>query len=184
MDILLAIIQLLFTSLNENLDRLEQLRQRRDLDDPVIIPPMEPVVDIVEEPAVTPEREIEIVETKTPVIDSAMDSTEKSRETPGLTSTETATGTDLNINLYSEPLCGTGLYKVPALVKDILLTISVLINLYHLAVYIKKAIALRRRRQQAAQNHPINRPILGQVGKFLDSFSKYHLLPIANLIKY
>ena len=165
MGILLAILQLMFTNLNDNMDRLEKLRQRRDLDDPVIIPPI--VYD--EEPAVTPAQDVEIVDTKTPILETIPDLIrEAARETPGLTST---TSNDLNINLYSEPWCGTGLYKVPGLFKDIILTFSILINCYQLAVYIKKAVALRRRRRQAAQNHPINRPILGQLGKFVNSIS-------------
>jgi len=169
MNILLAIIQLLFNNLNENLDRLEQLRKRRDLDDPVIIPPI--VYD--EEPVVTPKPEIEIVKTKTPILETIQEiKNEIARETPGLIDAETTTNTDLNINLYSEPWCGTGLYKVPGLFKDILLTFSVLINFYHLVVYIKKAVAIRRRRRQAAQNHPINRPILGQLGEFLNLLFK------------
>ena len=172
MDILLAIIQLLFTHLNDNMDRLEKLRQRRDLDDPVIIPPMEPVD---EEPVVTSTQDIEIVDTKTPILEPIPELIrEAARETPGLTST---TSNDLNINLYSEPWCGTGLYKVPGLFKDIILTFSLLINFYQLVIYIKKAVALRRRRRQAAQNHPINRPILGQQGKFEFNFRKSSFNP-------
>ena len=149
MDILLAVLQMLFTFLNDNLDQMDNLRARRDLDDPVIIPP------IVHEPPVIDD---EIVKSNTPFIDDIL----KSRETPGLTTT----GHELNINLYSEPFCGTGFYKIPGTVKDVILTISLLINMCQLIVRIKKAIALRRRRRQAAENHPINRPILGQLGKF------------------
>ena len=154
MNILLAILQILFSHLNENIDRLEKERQKRDLDDPVIVPPVryDPI-----------ETEVEIVD-QNPIVEPATVST--SRETPGL-GTETIATTDLNINLYSEPWCGDGLYKIPAMVKDIILTVSILMNLVCVALRIKKALALRRRRRLAAQNHPINRPILGQFGKFL-----------------
>ena len=152
MNILLAVIQILFNHLNDNMDRLEMLRARRDLDDPVIIPPV--IYD--EEPTIT-DKDVEIV-SNTPVIDQIM----ADRETPGITSSTT---TGLNINLYSEPWCGTGLYKFPGVAKDIILTVSLLINLFQLIMKIRKSIQLRRRRQQAAANHPINRPILGQLGK-------------------
>ena len=167
MNILLALLQMLFSHLNENLDRIDKLRQRRDLDDPVIIPPVMVPNDEVKSPTEAPTETPEIVQTEfIKVKDEYMDG-----ETPGFATVnrdKTTTTGDLNINLYSEPFCESGFYPLPGLVKDLFLTVSVFCHLIQLIYKIKKAIILRRRRNLAAQNHPINRPILGQQGKNFD----------------
>ena len=166
MNILLAIIQMLFAFINDNFDELDQLRARRDLDDDVIIIPDEPkTAEVIETKAeepeiVVPEKEIFVPVTQ--VEDSDGD-------TPGfftLKEETTDETTKLDINLFSEPFCATGFYPLPGWIKDLILTFSMLANLVHLSIMIKKTIVQRRRQQVQAQNHPINRPILGQLGKF------------------
>ena len=167
MDILLAVIQLLFNFIDENLDQMEVLRQRRDLNDPVIIP------DAPKEPAAEPEIVIPQREVFVPVIHEE----NANPETPGhFTFSIEQTTTDepnkqLDINLYSEPFCASGFYPLPGLVKDIFLTISMFIHFVQLLKLIQKAAIARRRRLNDARNHPINRPILGQLGKFYNNFN-------------
>ena len=176
MDIILAILQMLFAFINDNFDQLENIRARRDLDDPVIIVPDEPKVPEViptdaklEEPEIViPEQEVVVPDTE---IFVPVDHEEESDgDTPGyftLNVPETTGSTKLDINLFSEPFCATGFYPLPGWIKDLILTFSLLANLVQLFTFVRKAILQRRRQQAQAQNHPINRPILGQLGKFI-----------------
>ena len=158
MDIILAIIQLLFTYINDNLDQMDNLRSRRDIDDPVIIVPEEPMVQSPE--VVIPEKEIFV-----PVTHEE----NANPDTPGFFTFTKATTEDpakgIDINLYSEPFCANGFMPLPGLVKDIFLTFSLLVHFVQLLNMMRKAAVNRRRRLAAAANHPINRPILGQLGK-------------------
>ena len=163
MDILLAVLQLLFTYLNENLDQMDALRQRRDLDDPPVIIPDAPVDQQAVEPEVViPQREVFVPETNEENVNS---------DTPGYVtySVEDSTTDEprpkLDINLYSEPFCSSGFYPLPGLLKDIFITISMFIHFVQLMKLMQKAALNRRRRLADAQNHPVNRPILGQLGK-------------------
>ena len=176
MDIILAILQMLFAFINDNFDQLEHLRARRDLDDPVIIVPDQPKaaetvqtdVELEEPEIVIPDQEVVVPEQEifipvTHVEDSDGD-------TPGfftLNKETTDETTKLDINLFSEPFCATGFYPLPGWIKDLILTFSMLANLVQLFTIARKAILQRRRQQAQVQNHPINRPILGQLGKLL-----------------
>ena len=169
MDILLAILQMLFSYINDNFDQLDNLRARRDLDDPVIIIPEEPeviqtdgqMIQTETPEIVVPEREIFVP------VGHVEDS---DGDTPGfftLNKETTDETTRLDINLFSEPFCASGFYPLPGWIKDLILTFSMLANLVQLFTIVRKAILQRRRQEAQARNHPINRPILGQLGKLL-----------------
>ena len=175
MDILLAVLQLLFTYLNENFDKMDALRQRRDLEDPVIIPDAPVDQPAVQPELVVPQREVFIPETN---------EENENSDTPGFItfsiedSTTDGPRHKLDVNLYSEPFCSSGFYPLPGLLKDIFITISMFIHFVQLLKLIQKAALNRRRRLANAQNHPVNRPILGQLGKlfFNDCSSLINLI--------
>ena len=168
MDIILAIIQMLFTYINDNFEELDHLRARRDLDDPVIIVPDEPKApEVIQIDANTEEPEIVVPEKEIFVPVAHVEDSDG--DTPGfftLKEETTDETTKLDINLFSEPFCASGFYALPGWIKDLILTFSMLANLVQLFAVVKKTILQRRRQQAQAQNHPINRPILGQLGKF------------------
>ena len=161
MDILLAVLQLVFTYINENFDQIDASRQRRDLDDPVIIPDAPVDQQEVQPEVVIPQREVFVPETSEENVNS---------DTPGyftfsVEDSTTEPRPKLDINFYSEPFCSSGFYPLPGLLKDIFITISMFIHFVQLLKLIQKAALNRRRRLADAQNHPVNRPILGQLGK-------------------
>ena len=167
MDILLAILQMLFSYINDNFDQLDNLRARRDLDDPVIIIPEQPEVILTDDQVIQTETP-EIVVPEREIFVPVGHVEDSDGDTPGfftLNKETTDETTRLDINLFSEPFCASGFYPLPGWIKDLILTFSMLANLVQLFSIVRKAIGQRRRQAAQARNHPINRPILGQLGK-------------------
>ena len=78
---------------------------------------------------------------------------------------DVATTMDLNVNVYSNPLCTSGFIPAPALVKDIMLICLMVTNLLFFISSCRKYLIRRRNRNLMHLNHPIHRPIIEHQGK-------------------